>query len=298
MNSYLYVVADPHDARLEMAARSAAIREHGEFHMIRPMMLDNASPRDRASVFFRPMAAALMKQEPLIMLGHWSQLNLDRPRERMLERAALTLGVTQFEWSKNDHVAVQHDGLLGSPRLSRVGGALPGYRPPALTASPASPAGAASRAGAGLPGAGAGGSRGSLPGLAGPGAGAWRTGQILLIGDKPNSAKHGDLKMRLPFFSLENFGCSLWLAAQLEDAGISEDQLYWINSADSSDTPTDPEFLSRLKPRQIIALGDNAEYWCNDAGLGYGYTKVMHPSYWKRSHFSKPYPLVKLLALA
>lgn len=265
MISNLLIVRDPHDARAEQAARAWMIKTHGQFRMVRPMVLKEASPRDAASVFFKPMAAAIESKEPLIMLGGWDQLeHLDRPRQRILERTALTLGVALIDWSKSDHVAVQQSGFLGSPRLSRGVGAVAGYCPPPAPASDGG--GVGGFTGAPAPVAGAmvgGGGRPLLPGVAGPGAGAYRAGQILLIGSRPNSAKSGSVKHRLPFVSLDDYGCSLWLAGHLEEHGIQEDEIYWINSEDSEGNPTSEIFLERLQPKIIVAF-DDATRWVPD----------------------------------
>lgn len=131
----------------------------------------------------------------------------------------------------------------------------------------------------------------------GPGAGAWRPRQsLLLVGDRPNSLRHGELKHRLPFVSMHNSGCSLWLAEQLEAAGIPEEALYWINAFDHLDRPTPFDFLAELQPRVIVALGANAARWCQQADVAYH--QVAHPQHHKRFHGDEAYALGALLQAA
>lgn len=111
-----------------------------------------------------------------------------------------------------------------------------------------------------------------------PGSGRWAPGQVvLMVGDKPNSAMHGTLKHRLPFFSMHGGGCSLWLALYLEDHNIPESQLYWINSSDHLGVSTDSTFIHELRPRGIVALGAQASAWCK--ANNFIHATVHHPSY-------------------
>lgn len=131
----------------------------------------------------------------------------------------------------------------------------------------------------------------------GPGAGAWCPGEsVLLVGDRPNNMRHGDLKSRLPFVSMHDGGCSVWLADQLDTAGIPEERLYWINAYNHFDHPTPHDFLTELRPRAIIALGANAARWCQQADVQY--CQVTHPQHHKRFHHAEPYGLGPLLQQA
>lgn len=119
----------------------------------------------------------------------------------------------------------------------------------------------------------------------GPGVGQFSQRSTLLVGDQLNQ---GDF----PFVSLT--GCSPWLADQLESAGVGEDQLYWVNAKTAADQPTDPDFIDKLQPAKVIALGEVAAGWCRDAGVVH--VQVPHPQFWKRFHHRRPYPLLKELA--
>jgi hypothetical protein len=131
----------------------------------------------------------------------------------------------------------------------------------------------------------------------GPGAGAWRPGEsVLLVGERPNTARAGDLKHRLPFASVHPGGCSAWLADRLEEAGVGEERLYWVNAYDVTGRRTDPAFIAGLAPRAVVALGRHAHAWCLDAGVDEACLSwVTHPQHHKRFYFNRPYPLVSLL---
>lgn len=131
--------------------------------------------------------------------------------------------------------------------------------------------------------------------LTAPGSGSWNPGQVvLMVGDKPNSAMHGTLKHRLPFFSMHGGGCSLWLSLYLEEHEVPEQQLYWINSSDWKGTPTPSDFVRALNPLGVVALGAQAASWCKTNSLIH--STVHHPSYVMRNPgMLVGYPLAKVL---
>jgi hypothetical protein len=51
------------------------------------------------------------------------------------------------------------------------------------------------------------------------------------------------------------------LAQALEQEGITERMLYWINTQTSQGVPADTGFIDKLKPSRIFALGNNAYTW-------------------------------------
>lgn len=115
------------------------------------------------------------------------------------------------------------------------------------------------------------------------GIGRWAKESILLVGEKVSSHGIPDL----PFVSFHNGGCSAWLARQLEEWGVSERDLYWVNSEGLH-----PDFMGRDDaPQRVVALGGSAAKWCRTAGLEH--TQVEHPMYWKRFHSTKPYTTLK-----
>lgn len=133
-----------------------------------------------------------------------------------------------------------------------------------------------------------------------PGIGDPTPGGILLVGERPSKARatQGTDLYRLenlgdgyPF--LHRRGCSGWLAERLNDAGISERGLYWVNALQRDGQLTAPDFVDSLEPRRIIALGGGAKMWCQLHKLAH--RRVPHPQYWKRFHHHEPYPLLALL---
>lgn len=131
----------------------------------------------------------------------------------------------------------------------------------------------------------------------GPGIGRWRPGEVtLLVGDQahPTGLPAEADGLDLPFVSAA--GCSPWLAERLEEAGVGEGALYWVNARRPDGSATDPAFLRDLNPRRVVALGTAARAWLHRAGLGEGdHATVEHPQHWKRFHHREPYPLVDLL---
>lgn len=127
------------------------------------------------------------------------------------------------------------------------------------------------------------------------GCDASRTNVIMLIGEKPTKVKNPfdvcDL-LSVPFGSLS--GCSGWLNNLLEDAGIQEEKLFWLNTYDGFGQKTDiQKFVTQIDPCEIITLGNVA----HDAveTLGIPHIKQRHPQYWKRFKSSEKYPLIDLL---
>lgn len=132
----------------------------------------------------------------------------------------------------------------------------------------------------------------------GPGIGSLRgshdspRGPYLLVGDEVSARGH----VGYPFVSLHRGGCSWWLAERLEQAGVSEGRLYWINQAevDADVVRADHELVFGRGPfGKVIALGRKASDWCRRAGLEHA--ECYHPQFWKRFYFNRPYDMVKEL---
>lgn len=124
---------------------------------------------------------------------------------------------------------------------------------------------------------------------AGPGIGHWEPNQVtLLVGERAGDP-------RLPFIDtwLKKDGWSSWLALQLEAGRIPESSLYWINAQDPQQRWTDPEFLDELRPKRVIAFGDEAARWCGVIAR-VEHREIPHPQTWRRFHQAKPYPLIDL----
>lgn len=128
----------------------------------------------------------------------------------------------------------------------------------------------------------------------GPGAGAWRFGNILVIGDKHGPSQQPyNLQINAPFVSMSGVGCSEWLAKHLNQARISEKHLYWANCRDENGDFIDSEFEARLEPTHVIALGRHAQQWCKENHIVC--TEIEHPQAHMRFMSDKPYILGDLL---
>lgn len=122
------------------------------------------------------------------------------------------------------------------------------------------------------------------------GAGSYTKGIVFLIGEQTS---HPELnKYHAPFCSTK--GCSGWLNGLLEDAGIPEAQLFWLNALDNDGTPMDlKKFCDELQPREVIALGKVADKLLHKHGIPH--KEVAHPQSWKRFKHHQPYPLIDML---
>jgi hypothetical protein len=128
----------------------------------------------------------------------------------------------------------------------------------------------------------------------GPGVGAWRPGKsIVIIGERPG----GTGGPHAPAFcGTDPAGCSAWLSMQLENAGVPEQALYWVNAyaGGRDEAPLDPTFIERLRPPHVFALGEVAVEWARWHGI-IDAIQVSHPQSWRRFHHREPYPLIKEL---
>jgi thymidylate kinase len=123
----------------------------------------------------------------------------------------------------------------------------------------------------------------------GPGAGAFRPGVTLLVGEQLSPRMKAGFP---PFVSFDDAGCSRFLASVLSGTHVRETGLYFVN-AKSRGKFINPGFLAALRPGKIVALGEVAAEWCRETG--HVYETVPHPQYWHRFHSTKPYPLINLL---
>lgn len=126
----------------------------------------------------------------------------------------------------------------------------------------------------------------------GPGVGNFAPGEVtLLVGDQVNvntAAAH------LPFISWHPGGCAGWLSRQLEEWGVEERELYWVNANGLDGRPISPHgWFDMLAPKKIVALGAAANDWCNWHKIPC--VAVAHPQNHKRFSFEKPYPLREIL---
>lgn len=122
-----------------------------------------------------------------------------------------------------------------------------------------------------------------------PGLGAHRPGEVTLLVGEQMTERH---VLDLPFVSASRGGCGPWLADQLEDWGVPERRLYWVNAYFHGASQR-LGFVRDLRPRLVVALGRCADLRLREAGIGH--TSVPHPQFWKRFHHHEPYPLKEVL---
>jgi hypothetical protein len=122
------------------------------------------------------------------------------------------------------------------------------------------------------------------------GVGAFIKGNILLVGEQASDPKNAPEQQ--PFCSSK--GCSGWLNRLLEEDGVPEDKLYWLNALNNDGSVVNfRSYLAALEPSTVIALGNVAARVCSEQDIPF--VKCYHPQYWKRFHSMKPYPLLDLL---
>ena len=113
--------------------------------------------------------------------------------------------------------------------------------------------------------------------------------KVLLVGEKFANHKDQDSFYQWPFASFSGMGCSRWLTDQLEEAGITEDQLCWVNADEVGQL-----LLYELMPKQtVVALGATASVMMEKFNIQH--QQVDHPQAHKRFHTKDPYPLIPLL---
>lgn len=134
----------------------------------------------------------------------------------------------------------------------------------------------------------------------GPGVGNWDPDQVtLLVGEATSDAHNADLPFIAP--SLKQDNCSAWLVTELEKHNIKESELYWINAKNRDGGSTSPDFLEKLRPARVIALGSVAAAWCHKiarvGGAEVALFELPHPQHWKRFHHHEPYALFDILGV-
>lgn len=118
-------------------------------------------------------------------------------------------------------------------------------------------------------------------------AGNWNA-PVVIVGDSFAEHKNNDAMYQLPFVSMNGNGCSMWLARQLAEGGVSEQSLLWVNADQLDET-----WLAPHRDKRFVALGDVADGALTKHGIRH--TIVPHPQYWGRFQAARPYPLIKIL---
>lgn len=113
---------------------------------------------------------------------------------------------------------------------------------------------------------------------------------ILLVGEGFAKHKDGDSLYQWPFGALSGGGCSRWLAHLMEEAGIPEGRLCWVN-ADAGVHCL--HFLTKIERRAIIALGAEAKTMLDSMQVSS--EDYHHPQYHRRFCSGEPYLLIERL---
>lgn len=123
-------------------------------------------------------------------------------------------------------------------------------------------------------------------------------GSVLVVGEGPSpyAIQRGLVS---PFVNYDGAGCSQWLTAQLEEAGLDEDRLCWVNALDALGRPQAEQVFALTQVvdfRAVVTLGGVAGDLLDRYASGRAERhKMPHPQYWKRFHHSLPYPLISKL---
>ena len=115
--------------------------------------------------------------------------------------------------------------------------------------------------------------------------------KTILVGQDFGPAKATDSFYQWPFVSFSKAGCSRWLTEQLEEWGVPETELFWVNADQLSEMPK--WFHEMASQRRVIALGVEAAATLEKHGISY--RVINHPQAWKRFNRA-PYPLRGLLS--
>jgi thymidylate kinase len=103
----------------------------------------------------------------------------------------------------------------------------------------------------------------------------------LLVGDQASAAS----TTNLPFVSFRRDGCSAWFTDRLEEHGIPEDRLLWINAYRPSGEPVELARvveLAQVPAKLVIALGERAHEVL--AKQKVEHATFSHPQHVKRFH--------------
>jgi hypothetical protein len=114
---------------------------------------------------------------------------------------------------------------------------------------------------------------------------------VLLVGEGFGERHDGHGFYRIPFGSLRRDGCCRWLTERLEEAGVDERHLCWVNASERL-----VPWLYSVPISTVVGLGRVAQRALGE--LGIQHRKAEHPQFWKRFHHDEPYPLIAGLVRA
>ena len=126
-------------------------------------------------------------------------------------------------------------------------------------------------------------------------AGPRATAKVIIVGESFGPQKEADGLAQYPFVSFSHLGCSQWLTQHLEDCGVMERDLLWVNALELG-----AEELLATHPRlPRVALGDKAFFELQEIDTFVdGVTtrlRVVHPQHVKRFGYRLTYHLVHTL---
>lgn len=117
--------------------------------------------------------------------------------------------------------------------------------------------------------------------------------KVLIIGDRPGPRASADPDFHdIPFYGDKFSGG--YLNRALNDAGIDESKLMWMNAYSQSGVPSSPGILADRCWEHVIVLGNNAENWIKMQGYS-NYTRFVHPQSHRRFNSKEVYPLITFL---
>jgi len=124
------------------------------------------------------------------------------------------------------------------------------------------------------------------------GGGCFKEGVILMLCDRGPKTNIRPTAAVVPFINfLDDDGPSRMLANTFAQEGIPESDIYWMNTQTHDGKFTNPEFIQRLKPRLIFALGNNAYSWAYQNGIRA--IKLPPPLYHMQNYPNQPYHIVE-----
>lgn len=247
----------------------------GMVHIVKHGPYTGVEPEHLCRIYFRAMSPALTFDDTVIMDRSWisepiygevyrnGANRIDTPRKRMLERVALSRGavvihcqpdfetcaetfekrpdeeylddVSQLEQVYNEYEALPLITNLPTVHYDYTRDTVDELLHKVETVSKKNEA---------------------------SGGGCFKQGNILMLCDKGPRTNVRASAVVIPFINfLDNDGPSRMLADALEYEGVTEKELYWINTQTYQGTPTEPDFIEKLKPSKIFALGNNAYTW-------------------------------------
>lgn len=274
-------------------------------HVVKHGPYKGVASEDLCRIYFRAMTPALTFNDHVIMDRSWlsepiygevyrnGDNRIDMPRRRMLERAALSRGAVVIHCQPDFDVCAKafssrtEDEYLDN--LAQLKQVYDGYETLAQ--------------------------RTALPTIhydytldsiddvldklkhltienKASGGGAFKEGNILMLCDRGPRTNVRASAVVIPFINfLDNDGPSRMLATTLEQEGVNEDKMYWINTQTYQGVPTDPSFIKQLKPSKIFALGNNAYTWALNNNVNA--IKLPPPLHHMQHYAEQPYMIME-----